>query len=149
MSESLTAHVPVESVGFSKIDRLEEYVRTLPQADCPIRHIFSDGIYAREMTAPPGAVITGAVHKTRHLNIISKGSITVFNEQGGVLKHIQAPCAFISEPGTRRAGLVHEELVWTTIHPTQEIDISKLEEILIEKPAFPLLNSATKPCLSS
>lgn len=138
----------MQLIDHSKIDRLEAEILKLPKAECPVRHIFSDGIYAREMTAQAGTVITGAIHRTRHLNIISKGSITVYNELGD-LRHIRAPYAFVSEPGTRRAGFVHEELVWTTIHPTHETDIQKLESILTEPYVNPLtINAAPQPCLS-
>jgi hypothetical protein len=33
----------------------------------------------------------------------------------------------VSKPGTKRIGYVHEEMVWTTVHVTEETDIEKLE----------------------
>ena len=97
----------------------------------PVHHL-ADGIYAREITVPAGSLITGLVHKAEHLNIISKGDITVWTEDG--MRRIQAPFTMVSRPGTKRVGFTHAETVWTTIHanPTNESDIHALEAALVE-----------------
>ena len=99
--------------------------------ECEVKHIFAPGVYAREMTIPKGIVIIGKIHKHRHVNIISKGSAEVMTEFGKV--HIQAPCTFVSEVGTKRAVLALEDVVWTTIHPTNETDLAKIEDEVIAK----------------
>jgi len=95
----------------------------------PLRHWLAPGIYAREIHLPAGTLVVGKIHRHRHLNIISQGSITCYTEFG--LEHHKAPSTFISEPGTKRVVLTHEDAIWTTIHPnpTNETDISKLEEM--------------------
>lgn len=92
-------------------------------------HYFSKGLYAREITIPKGTLLTGKIHKTEHLNIISKGDISVLTEDGP--KRIQAPFTMVSQPGTKRVGYAHEETVWTTIHATEETDLVQLEADLI------------------
>jgi hypothetical protein len=99
--------------------------------DYPIRHHFAPGVYAREVTIPAGKVVVGEIHKTRHLNILSKGKITVWTDEG--MKTLEAPFTLTSNPGTKRVGLTHSEVVWTTIHPTDETDIQRLQEQLIAK----------------
>ena len=60
---------------------LEAAIEQMPQTDCHIRHHFADGVYAREMTIPAGVVLTGAVHKTCHLSILSKGKIQLVSDE--------------------------------------------------------------------
>lgn len=95
------------------------------------RHYFSDGLYCREITIPPGTLLTGKIHTTEHINIISKGDISVMTENG--IERVVAPATLISKPGTKRIGFTHAETVWTTIHanPTNEKDLTKLEARLI------------------
>lgn len=136
MSATLTAPAA------DRINRLEaEIVRTLPKADIQIFHHFSPGIYRREMRAPAASIITGMRHRTRHLNIVERGSLTVINEQDGLRHLIKAPAIFYSEPGTRRAAIVYDDLVWITVHETEETDIAKLEAVLVEPHDNPLLEN--------
>lgn len=97
-------------------------------ADCPVRNLFLPGEMRREMTIPAGVVLTGAVHRDRHLNIVSRGRIVVWTEEG--MREIVGPCEFWSEPNTKRAGYALEETVWTTVHPNpdDETDIVVLCE---------------------
>ncbi len=132
--------------GHRVIDRLEAEIMRLPPACITILHHFAPGIYAREMRAPAGSVITGKVHKTRHLNIVSAGRLRVRNEQGEI-KEIAAPYAFVSEPGTRRAAIVHEDCVWTTVHPNpdDEQNPDVLENRLVEDARNPLIEGMVQP----
>lgn len=129
-----------------QINRLEAQIVKLPKALIVIVHHFSPGIYAREMRVPKGSVITGKIHKTRHLNIVSAGRLRVFNELGE-LREIEAPFAFVSEPGTRRAALIHEDVVWTTIHPNpdDERNVEKIEARLVEDANNVLLVGSHQP----
>ena len=65
------------------------------------------------------------------MNVISKGRVTVYTEDG--CRDLEAPITFISEVGTKRAVLAHEETVWTTVHVTSETDLDKIEEHVIAK----------------
>jgi hypothetical protein len=108
-----------------KVLSMEAFMLEQPQVEIPVKHHFCSGIYAREITAPAGVIMTGMVHKTEHLNIMSKGEVSVMTEDGMV--RFKAPCTFVSKPGTKRIGYVHEEMVWTTIHATTEADLAKIE----------------------
>jgi hypothetical protein len=108
---------------------IEAFMLQQEQVDIPLRHTFAQGVYAREMTAPAGVVLTGRIHKTEHLNIISKGEVSVLTENG--IERFKAPYTFVSKPGTKRILYAHEELVWTTIHVTNETDLAKLEAELV------------------
>lgn len=105
-------------------------------------HRFADGIYAREIIIPAGTLIVGKVHRTRHLNVISQGRISVWSANEGV-RHITAPFSFVAEPGTQRLGFAHEDTVWTTIHGTSETDLAVLEATLVEPYAIPEADAAS------
>jgi len=92
-------------------------------------HYFAKGVYAREIFIPKGCILTGFIHKYTNLNIISKGKIDVSID--GVIKTIEAPATIVSPPGTKRIAIALEDTVWTTIHGTEEKDISLIEEMFI------------------
>jgi hypothetical protein len=121
---------PKKQITRQQIVRLENEMKELDQLEIEPVHHFSEGIYAREITIPKGCLLTGKVHKTVHLNIISKGDITVWTEDG--MKRVKAPFTMVSRPGTKRVGFAHEDTVWTTIHGTDETDLDRLESQLIE-----------------
>jgi quercetin dioxygenase-like cupin family protein len=118
------------AASHAALDRLERAMREQPPLEIEPVHRFAPGLYAREITVPPGGLITGKIHRFAHLNIVSKGRIFVWTAEEGV-REIVAPFSFVAPAGTRRLGLAVEETVWTTIHPTAETDLEKLEAELI------------------
>jgi hypothetical protein len=122
-----------------KVVRLEGEMFKQPQVEIETTHHFASGIYAREIFIPKGTLLTGKIHKTGHLNILSKGDITVLTDGG--MKRLKAPCTFVASPGTKRAGYAHEDSVWTTIHASEETELDKLEAELIV-PSFDALPAA-------
>lgn len=111
---------------------LEAAMKESPgQIDIDTSHYFTKGLYAREIYIPAGTLLTGKIHKEPHLNIISKGEISVLTEHGPI--RIKAPCTMVSQPGIKRVGYAHADTVWTTIHanPTDESDVETLEDQLI------------------
>ncbi len=110
---------------------LQNELLGMEQVDCPVTHHFAPSVYAREIFMPAGAVVVGKIHKHAHLNIISKGRVIVSTEFGK--KELIAPCTFVSEAGTKRAVYIVEDCIWTTIHPTDETDLAKIEDHVIAK----------------
>ena len=50
------------------------------------------------------------------------------------LKHLEAPCTFVSEVGLKRAVYAVEDTLWTTVHLTKfnsEEELSKIEDEVI------------------
>lgn len=118
-----------------QIDRLEDELRQLPQVEIRTDHTFAPGLYARTITVPKGATLTGKVHATEHLFIISKGDMTLVTEHGR--QRVQAPFQCVGKAGLKRVGYAHEETVCTNIHITEETDLAKLEAALIVPDALP------------
>lgn len=96
---------------------------------CPTMDNFSEGVYARTIAMPKGAIIVGKKHKTRHLNIIVQGSARVWIE--GEVRIITAPYIFESKENCRKVLYIEEDMLWTTIHVTDETDTNIIEKQII------------------
>ena len=101
------------------------------QADCPVIHRFSPGIYIREVHLSAGVIAVGHYQLTRHLNVFLKGRVTMFNDDGSQTE-LSAPMIFTGEPG-RKKGYIHEDVVWLNVYPTEETNIETLEATYLEK----------------
>jgi hypothetical protein len=108
-----------------KVNAIEAEMRKIPPLEMPVKHYFSDGVYARELFIPKGTLLTGKIHKYPQFNIMSKGDLSVLTEEGIV--RVQAPFAIVSPAGTKRIAYAHEDTVWTTVHGTDETDLDKIE----------------------
>lgn len=115
----------------AKILDLETAILAMPQIEIPIEHHFAPGIYVREMKMPKGSVVTGKIHKTEHICILSKGSVSVVTENGR--QTYFAPAVIHSTPGVKRALHAHSDVVWANIHhnPDNERDLSKIDDLFV------------------
>jgi hypothetical protein len=103
----------------------------LDPAACPVTHHFAPGAYGREIFIPAGSLVVGKIHKHAHLNVISQGECSVYTEDG--IREFKAPHTFVSQPGTKRVVLARTDLVWTTVHVTNETELDKIEDYVIAK----------------
>lgn len=118
-----------------QIDRLEEAMRALPPVHLPVEHGFGPGFYARTIGIPAGTTLTGKVHATEHIFMVTQGDITLITDEG--VRRVQAPYQAICKPGMKRAGYAHTDTVCVNIHITTETDLDKLEAELIVASALP------------
>lgn len=109
----------------AKVELLEGEMRKCEQISIPVRHHFSPGVYAREITIPAGTLLTGRVHKFSQLNILSGGTISVLTQHG--MQQVEAPFTIVSPPGTKRVAYAHTDCTWTTILATEEKDPDVIE----------------------
>ena len=142
----------------ASILQLEAAMLAMPehQIQIQVTHHFSPGIYMREIFIPKGATLTGKIHKTEHLNILSRGDLSVWTEDG--VKRLTASTVVKSQPGIKRVGYAHEDSVWITVHPNvdESRDVDLIEERLIAKtfaevPGFAdskTIQGGIEPCLS-
>jgi hypothetical protein len=122
------------------IQGFERALRELPQTDCPLKHTFAPGMYAREILLPAGTFIVGKIHKHAHLNIVTRGRCIVVTEFGKrEIDATEGPITFTSDAGTKRALYVQEETVWTTIHAVHSTDLAEIEREIIA-PSYPELD---------
>ena len=127
-----------------KVQRLENVLLKMPQADIVTEHIFKDGIYERKITIPPWTVLTGAEHKTPYTVRLEQGVIAVNTDTD--VKILTAPFEFAASSGVKRVGRVFEnEVVWVDVYdnPDNCTDIPTLENRLYVVPEIGLANSRT------
>lgn len=123
-----------------KMNRLELALQTLfPPKDCPVTHHFTRGngetgqIYTRTILMKAGSIVTSKVHRWEHPFFVMTGSMTWFNEDNDHdIIHIQAPYFGITKPGTRRAILIHEDVLMSACYATHLTDVAEIERTIIE-----------------
>ena len=131
-------HVPLRE----KVERLQEELLKMPQADVQYLHSFEPGKYIRTMIAPPWTVIVGAEHKTPYKVRLEKGSIAVNIDEE--IHFLTAPLEMDAPAGIKRVGQVfEEELVWVDIYenPDDCTDIATIEERLYVIPECGLMSN--------
>ena len=123
------------------IDELELALAKLPLVDLEVVNRFTDGMYIRELHIPAGTMVTTMTHKTQHPFVVSKGVIKVTSDtEGSVI--IEAPYTGITEPNTRRAAHALTDTIWTTFHVTDETDINKIADEILEPKDMSLISAA-------
>ena len=110
----------------SQIIEIEAAMKKLPQIEIPVRHFLSHGIYAREITVPQGALITGVIHKQPQVNILSYGAMRVSIDED--IEEISASHTVVSAPGVKRIAYALTDCVWTTIVHTFLTDVAQIEK---------------------
>lgn len=126
------------------IDDLERALLADPSSqfeELPLNHVFTPGVYTRQIFMRAGVLCTSKIHKVRHPYVVLFGRVSVFTPGTAVtnfeptIEHITAPHFGITEPGTRRVLYMHEDTVWMTFHPNGDDteDLTVIEDRLIER----------------
>ncbi len=110
-----------------KITTLEAAMSKCKQVEIVPIHRFANGMYAREILVPKGILISGKVHSTETVSIMSKGSMVIVNEDGSRVE-VHAPYTHIGKVGWKRVGLALEDVVWVTVHRTDLTDLDAIEK---------------------
>ena len=113
-----------------RVKQLQDEILKMPQAEWSVRHIFMPGIYMRELTIPAGVVSVGHNHRYNHISMLTKGRITVLNNDGS-LTELVAPFTMISSPG-KKCAYSHDEVVWVNIHAAPCTDVETMEQLLYD-----------------
>lgn len=109
----------------------ERALLDMPQVPCPITHTFMPGIYIRQMEAPAGTFLVGHEHKTHHMCMLLKGKLELRNDNGTATV-LEAPMIFEGKPG-RKIAVALTDVIFCNLHATNETDVSKIEDALINK----------------
>jgi hypothetical protein len=113
----------------AQVERLEGFLRQLEQVDLGTTHTLSGSVYVRCIFIPAGAALTGAVHKTDHVNIVH-GDITVSTDDG--MQRISGFRILPTRAGRKRVGIAHEDTYWATCCTTGETELEAIENELVE-----------------
>lgn len=111
--------------------QMQDFIgETMPPAEIEFEHIFASGVYARVMKAKAGSIIVGKAHKTDHICILLKGTLTVTMDDGST-KYLTAPDIWVAKAGKKKLGVVHEDLEFVNVHATESTDLSVIEQQMI------------------
>lgn len=113
------------------LDAAEAALLDMPQIECPTAHHFGPGVYIREVVMPAGSLVMGHHHKGPCMNMLVKGSMLIIDPDSKP-RRIDAPLIFTTGPG-RKVAYMLEDVVFQNIFATEETDVEKLEDQLIEK----------------
>ena len=96
--------------------------------ELPLKHLFSDGIYTREIFLKKEMFAIGKIHKYEHTFFLIKGKLRICTENG--VKEIEAPFYGVSPSGTKRVVYALEDSIFVNVHANPEniTNIDKLEE---------------------
>lgn len=124
-----------------EIDAAEDYICSLdtvldPAVDQPeltVEHVVTPGLYRRTLRAKRDVFATTYIHKQTHQYVLTAGKVAISLGNGESIE-VEAPCYGITQAGTRRAGLVLEDVEWTTFHSIPEgmTDIGEIEAYVFE-----------------
>jgi len=152
MSELILKEIGIDTAlnakdMYEKIADFEKFIGQQSDAKfgddvAPLKHVFCNGLYIREITMAKGMFIVSKIHKTTHPYFVLKGDVSVITEEG--LVRIKAPYSGITKAGTQRILYTHEDTVWTTIHKTKLKDLAKIEKKIIAKDYKSLPRSVRK-----
>jgi hypothetical protein len=120
----------------SPIDKIEYELSTLPVAEIPLTHIFTDGIYIRQAYAPAGSMFTTVHHNTEHPFILISGTTEVISNEEA--SSITGPFMGITKKGTRRLVHAITDAMYLTIHANPE-NLTDPDEI-IRRITIPVVN---------
>ncbi len=130
-TETEFAPVADEMTHSQAVDLIAHELAGMPQLDAPVTHRFAPGVYLREIFMEADSIVIGRVHKTRHFNVLLTGACLIVHADGS-REELRAPFTFVSEAGVQKVLYILEDMRWQTIHPSEETDLQKLDDLLVE-----------------
>ena len=99
----------------------------------PLTHVFTEGIYLRELRLEAGTTIVGKIHKEDHIVFLLHGTVAVATDHG--VQEYEGPCYMKSSAGVKRVAHAVTDIIWVNIHanPTNTQDLEELENNIIAK----------------
>lgn len=101
------------------------------EIDLHIQHHFSDGVYAKQMVLKKGHFAVSHKHTYNHMSILASGTAVV--EVDGIENIYTAGSCIEISAGIEHKITALEDVIWFCIHRTDETDIEKIDQVLIEK----------------
>jgi len=99
----------------------------------PLKHVFTEGLYLRELRLEAGTTAIGKIHKEDHIVFLLHGTVAVATDSG--VEEYTAPCYIKSPAGIKRVAHALTDIIWVNIHanPTNTQDLEELENNIIAK----------------
>ena len=142
MSETIQLYnEDITKVSREQVMQLEDAINHLPNQinlDKHTHHHFAPGVYLRELFIPEGVIITGKIHRTKHLTIIASGTVQITTSVG--IEEITGPAVFVSPAGAKKAIYAITDATLMNPMPTDETNVEKIEEAFIA-PSFEAMDA--------
>jgi len=115
----------------TSVANIHEKMLGIFEVDPGIVHNFSDGLYAKQMTIPKGFTAGQHAHAFSHLSILAKGKVIVKTDNAEQV--YDAPACIEIKKQVNHMITALEDAVWFCIHATDETDVDRIDEVLIQK----------------
>lgn len=118
----------------SVVHEMQEELKQLPQVQEVFepRHLFSPGIYTRELFIPANTFVIGKTHRHAHPVFFLQGRCKWWDAGAGEAPgELEAPRVWISAAGAKRVLYTLEDCLFATCHASDETDLEILEAQLI------------------
>jgi len=126
-------------IEYNGIDRMEIYLRSLPNAkdisDYEAEtHVFDNsGLAIRYVKMNAGEVVLGKVHKEWNVNVLTQGSLWVTNDPTKDFVRIEAPYTFETGPGSQKfvmceTACIFMNVIRTLPNETKEEVLKRMAE---------------------
>lgn len=96
-----------------------------------IKHIFADGLYAKEVHIPAGMWLQKHQHTFTHFSILARGKVAV--TAGDVQTIYQAPACIEIKANVSHELEALQDSTWYCVHAVDEADEEEIDEVLISK----------------
>ena len=96
-----------------------------------VKHFFTDGLYAKEMTLLKGYTALTHKHKYSHFSFLAKGK--VFVQTHSARSIYIAPQLIEIKANEEHSVEALEDVLWYCIHATDETDETHIDDVLIGK----------------
>lgn len=121
----------------------EKELLSLEQEEIEPEHIFSGGVYIRQIRIPKGTLIIGKRHRHATCNILMDGDLSLYVGGGSPPVRVTGPLVFESPPNSKKMGFAHKDTIFMNIHPTELTDLVEIEkEFIISEEEFLLIGGA-------
>ena len=90
------------------------------------------GVYAKELHIPAGFTLVSHRHHYDHLSVLASGRICL--TVAGNHQYLTGPLAVTIEAGKDHTLRAITDAVWFCIHPTEETDPSRVDEVILAPP---------------
>lgn len=115
----------MNSDEIEKVQRLEDFMRTMPQVDIETVHTIHGGTYTRTIMIPAGVILAGALIKIPTTLIVC-GHVTVFIGDRAI--KLEGYNVIPASAGRKQAFTAHSDTWLTMIFPTTATSIEQAEE---------------------
>jgi hypothetical protein len=127
---------------------VERWLKTMRGIEIDPEHVFSGGVYIRQITVPAGSLIIGKRHRHETCNMLLSGEMSLYVGGGRPPERISGPLIFTSKPGVKKMAYCHTDVIFSNIHPTQETDLETIEkEFIIPEKEYRLEHKGDQLCL--